>query len=243
MSSDLTPSELAALTVHLSSERLHPFQSITGSAGAAIELHRQMIHASTALMAVIAIVEIATRNITCEILSAKFNAPRWLEQPPAPFKWENSEEHKIKDAIRNARRAEYAKLTQTQKRSLDQLAFPNGFPSGLSHEDRVRQRRNKISVSPGQIIAHTTMFFWKRIYSSDYEHTLWKTSLKRAFPDKNISRSMVADAMEKIYQARNRIAHHDSFYGKKQSIQYMPCNSWSIISEIALYLGRLRRLN
>ncbi|HEX3634816.1 MAG TPA: hypothetical protein VHV99_04905 [Paraburkholderia sp.] len=59
------------------------------------------------------------------------------------------------------------------------------------------------------------MYFWKRLFSSEYEQTLWKWSLKRIFPDKRIDRSRVATQLEHIYQTRNRVAHHEPVYGRR----------------------------
>lgn len=59
------------------------------------------------------------------------------------------------------------------------------------------------------------MAFWKRIFSSEYEHTLWDRSLKHIFPDKQLKRAHVAVQFEEIYQARNRIAHHEPVYDKR----------------------------
>ena len=67
----------------------------------------------------------------------------------------------------------------------------------------------------GQLIAQLTLFFWKRLFSSDYEEALWRRSLKRLFPNKRMGRADVAAHLEVIYQARNRIAHHEPVYGDR----------------------------
>ena len=59
------------------------------------------------------------------------------------------------------------------------------------------------------------MFFWKRLYSDDYEQALWRTALKRVFPDKSLKRATIAAQLERIYQTRNRIAHHEPVYGRR----------------------------
>lgn len=109
----------------------------------------------------------------------------------------------------SARRAEYSKLTHAQKHALDALAYPAGRPPSKSHLDRAKDRRKQIAVSDGKIIAELTLYFWKRLYGPEYDQSLWRTSLKRTFPDKKLSRANVAIQLERIYQARNRLAHHE----------------------------------
>ena len=55
------------------------------------------------------------------------------------------------------------------------------------------------------------------MYSSDYEEALWKTALKRTFPDKKLKRSDISPHLETIYQTRNRLAHHEPVYGWRMS--------------------------
>jgi hypothetical protein len=70
-------------------------------------------------------------------------------------------------------------------------------------------------VSDGKVIAETTFYFWKRLYSADYEQTLWRPTLKRTFPNKKMKRAQVAEHLECIYQARNRLAHHEPVLHKR----------------------------
>jgi hypothetical protein len=138
-------------------------------------------------------------------------------RPPAPFAWKDEERSKIEAAVRSAQRAAYAKLSPSEKRGLDEAAFRRGVPPGLGHEFRLDARQKAIVVPGGQVITQLTMYFWKRLFSNDYEQTLWKSSLKRIFPDKRINRSAVATQLEHIYQTRNRVAHHEPVYGRRLS--------------------------
>lgn len=212
---DLTEEDVAAVALFLSGERLATFKALTGSTRDAIALHQQMLHLATSLLGITAIIEIALRNAICDRLAEHFKVAGWLLHPPAPFHWRDSEKDKIKQAVRSAQRAEYSKKNQDDKRLLDAIAFPNGPPAGISHEDRSRARQKTITVATGQIIAQLTIFFWKRLYSEDYEHALWRTALKRVFPDKSLKRPHVAEQLERIYQTRNRIAHHEPVYGRR----------------------------
>jgi hypothetical protein len=218
--------DLAPLTVLLSPERLGRLVQLTGNTKDAIELHQETLAVGTSLMGIIATIEIAIRNAVCENLSQHFNAPNWLITPPAPFRWKDDEKGKGAKAKDSAQRAEYSKLDQQQKAALDVQAFPNGRPANLSHMARAKKRRTQIHVSDGKIIAEITLHFWKRLYGPDYEHTLWKTSLKKTFPHKSVKRADVAAHLENIYQARNRLAHHEPvlhnrFTETMDSIEYI----------------------
>ncbi|WNC90549.1 hypothetical protein RI103_04055 [Paraburkholderia sp. FT54] len=172
-----------------------------------------MLQLAGSLMSVTAVVEIALRNAVCDRLSDYFGVDGWLRRPPASFVWKVEERSKIEAAVRGAQRAAYAKLTLSEKLALDQTAFRRGVPVGLDYEHRVDARQKAIAVRSGQVISQLTLYFWKRLFSRDYEQTLWKPALKRIFPEKRIDRSAVAVQRERIYQTRNRVAHHEPVYG------------------------------
>jgi hypothetical protein len=201
--------DVADVTRMLSAERLRALTALTGSAKIAIELHQETLRVGASLMTVIATIEIALRNSVCENLTQHFAVPNWLRQPPVPFQWRAPELKKVAMAHDSARRAEYSKLTQAQKHALDALAIQDGRQPARSHLDTAKDRRKHIAVSDGKIIAELTLYFWKRLYGPDYDQSLWRTSLKRTFPCKKLSRAHVAIQLEHIYQARNRLAHHE----------------------------------
>jgi hypothetical protein len=205
----LKDEDIAVLTALLSPERLANLTQLTGSAEAAIELHQETLRLGSALMNVTAVVEIALRNAICDNLSQHFGSPNWLLQPPAPFQWKEIEQKRVTAALDSARRAEYSKLTQGGKNALDLHAFPTGRPADLSHLKRAQKRRQQISVSTGKVIAELTLYFWKRLYGPEYEQSLWRTTLKKTFPNKGLKRADVANHLEDIYQSRNRLAHHE----------------------------------
>lgn len=215
MSKGLSDQEIALVASWLSSERLAPFVKISGTERDAFDLHQQMMAVAGALMPVIGLIEIALRNAICDRLRQHFDVQSWLNHPPAPFVWRGEETQSLNRAIRHGQRAEYAKLTNAEKRALDEVAFPSGVPVDVSHEDRSKARQKAIRVTQGQQIAQLTILFWKRLFSNDYEATLWARSLKRLFPNKTLTRGQVAAELEHIYQARNRIAHHEPLYGRR----------------------------
>lgn len=201
--------DVAALTMLLSPERLGALNQLTGNVKSAIELHQETLKLGAALMNVTAVIEIALRNAICENLGTHFGTAGWLLNPPAPFQWKEPEKKKIALALESARRAEYSKLSQAGKHALDAIAFPNGRPQHVSHLARAKARRAHLPITDGKMVAELTFYIWKRLCGPDYEHTLWKPTLKRTFPHKKIKRSEIADNLENLYQARNRLAHHE----------------------------------
>lgn len=201
--------DIAPLTVLLSPDRLGTLNQLTGNIKSSIELHQETLRLGAALMNVIASIEIALRNAICENLGQHFGVAGWLLNPPASFQWRATERSKITQALDSARRAEYSKLSQAEKHALDTFAFPNGRPEHLSHLNRAKARRRQIAVTDGKMIAELTFYIWKRLCGPDYEHALWKPTLKRIFPHKSVKRSEVSDHLENLYQVRNRLAHHE----------------------------------
>lgn len=216
MSSDLmTELDIENTIRLLSTERLATVRKITNNDMEAIKLHHQMLSVASALMPVTGLLEICLRNAIDAKLKELFAVDDWLQNPPPPFIWKRAELSSINRAKRQMRKAAYAKKNQYEKSLLDTLAYPNGSPPNLSHQDRVRARQNQIPIISGQLITQLTLTFWKSLLSSDYETSLWNTSLKRIFPNKGIKRSDIARQMEVIYQTRNRIAHHEPVYDKR----------------------------
>lgn len=229
MSKGLSDQEILLAASLLSGERLAAFIRITGTERDAYELHQQMMAVAAALMPVTGLIEIALRNAICENLRVMFGVPDWLNNPPPPFVWRGEESSSLTRATRQGQRAEYAKKSNAEKKALDAIAYPNGVPAKVSHEHRAKRRQQAIQIHAGQQIAQLTIHFWKRLFSSDYEATLWDRSLKRLFPNKALNRADLATQLEAIYQARNRIAHHEPLYGPRlqralQAIDFVAVN-------------------
>jgi hypothetical protein len=215
MSTNFNEDDIAALVQLLSVERLTKLVKLTGSNDRAIVLHQDILSLNSSLMVIIAVIEIAIRNSVSEQLNSHFNTTHWLEQPPPPFQWRQSEKGNISKALEQAKRNEYTKMAQSEKHKLDALAYPKGRPANISHKNRSKNRQAQIPVSDGKVIAELTLFFWKRMFSEDYEHALWKPSLKRIFPNIALRRADVAKQLEVIYQTRNRLAHHEPVYERR----------------------------
>lgn len=211
----IDPDGIASVIRLLSPERLRALTTLTGSDEAAIELHQETLRLGSALMHITATVEIALRNSVCENLSHHFGVPNWLTQTPVLFQWREPERKKIEQALDSARRAEYSKMSQADKAALDVLAYPSGRPPNTSHLKRSKDRRKRINVSEGKVIAELTLYFWKRLYGPEYDQNLWRTTLKRTFPYKKLTRAEIAVHLEQIYQSRNRLAHHEPVLHKR----------------------------
>lgn len=218
MSRFLTANDLATIKDYLSEPRLGTFRALTrsGREEDAIELHQATMSLGVALTAVTGLIEVGLRNAACREITASFRCSDWLRHAPTGLNWAALEIHAIKKAESHARRAVYSKLSNADKTALDALAFPNGQkPSGLKHRKLAEKRQAVIAVSDGQVVAQLTMHFWKRLFSEQYEKTLWKRALRKTFPLKSITRAEVAAHLEVIYEIRNRLAHHEPVYGSR----------------------------
>jgi hypothetical protein len=213
MSRELTEEDVTAITLFLSVDRLAMPRSLTQSERDAIDLHQEILKVGTLLIPIIAIIEISLRNTISLHLSQFFNSEEWLASKLPIFNWGANEARSIKKAKISAQRAKYSKLSSFQKRDLDNQF--NHSKNQLSHKEKVSKRLSTINVSNGKIIAELTLNFWKRLFSSDYEERLWKTTLKKVFPNKHFLRPKIADQLEIIYQARNRLAHHEPVCEKR----------------------------
>lgn len=197
----------------ISSPRLGTFRSFTTEEERAIELHNLTLQVGASLQAVIALIEVSLRNLADVQIAKDFGEINWLQQPPASLNFKEQENRAISQAIQHAQKAQYAKLNHQEKKALDAKIYPHGVPANIKHETLSKKRWQTFSVSQGQLIAQTTIFFWKRLFSAEYEKTLWQRSLRKLFPDKTISRSDVAIHFEALYLSRNRVAHHEPVYG------------------------------
>ncbi|PVE49897.1 hypothetical protein [Rhizobium rhizogenes] len=215
MSRNLSAADIDAIKLLISQERLGTFRAITHSDDDAIELHQASMLLSSSLMSVTGMLEIAIRNAVCSMIQQDYGVADFLRTPPSGLHWHALEKKKIDEAEAQARRASYSKLESPQKDALDAIAFPHGVPANIKHTNLAKKRQAAITVSMGQVVSQLTIFFWKRLFSEQYEPTLWKRSLKKVFPNKTFSRAIIADHLEVFYQARNRLAHHEPVYGTR----------------------------
>lgn len=166
-------------------------------------------------MAMIALIELSLRNSTNQRLIEDFGDDRWLLPSNTTLPLKQFEQNAISKAHSLAQKAAYSKLSYKEKSWLDVFAFPGGVPPQTTHRTAVKKRQGLFVVSHGQVVSQTTLSFWKRLYSNDYDQDLWKPSLKRVFPNKNLKRGDISKSLETIYAIRNRVAHHEPVYGSR----------------------------
>lgn len=200
------------LTDLISQERLGTYLRFANDEKKAIALHNQTLQLGSSIMSMIAAMELGLRNSTNRQLVIDFGDPDWLLPDKESVPIRSHDRRLISKAHSNARRAVYSKLSYKEKADLDNAAFPNGKPEGTSHRKEVKERQALLGFSHGQVVAEMTFVFWKRLYSREYETLLWKPSLKKVFPNKALKRNQISEALESIYVARNRVAHHEPLY-------------------------------
>lgn len=200
---------------YISAERLNTYKQFTDQQKKAIALHNHTLQLGTSLMAMIALLELSLRNVTNHLLIKDFGDDEWLLPGHAVLPLKPFECAAISKAYGHAQKAAYSKLNYKEKIDLDNVAYPIGIPTNTKHKAVVKRRQALFKPSHGQVISQTTFSFWKRLYSGEYDRTLWKTSLKKAFPNKTLRRSDVSRALETIYATRNRVAHHEPVYGQR----------------------------
>lgn len=215
MSREMTAKEIEHLANFISAERLDKLLKLTGDLGASIQIHQDTLALNSQLIKIVATIEIALRNTIYANIMHHFEAANWLQQPPVELNLEDGDRKKIVMALDSAKRSEYAKKSQAEKAALKAEVFPKGKPRDIKPFKYVQKKRENIPVSDGKIIAELTFAFWKRLYSAEYEHQLWRTTLKRTFPNKTLKRAHVSAQLEIVYQMRNRLAHHEPVVGDR----------------------------
>lgn len=183
MSRFLTVDELGELERLLSRPRLGTYLDLTASRRSedAVELHQATMSLGVALLAVTSSIEVALRNAVCHEVNQTFAGTGWLRNPPATLTWAALERDAIRKAERQAQRAVYSKMSALRKGGLDETAFPRGVPIGIKHRKLAQKRQETIATTDGQVVAQLTLYFWKRLFSEQYEQTLWKRAVKRVF--------------------------------------------------------------
>lgn len=201
--------------VYVSQARLQPYLAVCKNLEDALDLHSEAMLIGSTLLSLIAMIEIALRNRLHQQMGTDFGNKDWLTTDPCPVPLQPSEIDVRSKAVRQARMDRYSKLTNKEKRQLDLVAFPQGMPETIKHSTLSKRRQSVITLKEGEVVAHTTLFFWKRFFAPDFEPTIWKRSARKLFPNKTLSRSDVSVHVETLYRARNRLAHHEPMYGPR----------------------------
>jgi len=193
-----TPAQAAALTHAISADRLDTYLQLTGGdGGRASALYIWNRDLSLAILADIAIVEVALRNALHTQLSITWGA-RWYADPNLVLDRRSADELK--------RAWSHMPDSCKQRPSLD-VTEPGKLVAHCMMGFWVNL------LDGGSYIGDPP-----RRVRADYEH-LWRTSLNKAFPGgraeanrskENFTRSWVHTIALRVRDLRNRIAHHES---------------------------------
>lgn len=87
-------------------------------------------------------------------------------------------------------------------------------------------------ITPPDIISELSFGFWVLLLSHPYEMTLWRPTLRKAFPHaKAIKRKQAYDPLRDLKDLRNRIAHHRPIFFHPLDRYY--CNILEVIGWIS----------
>ncbi|BCJ52140.1 hypothetical protein Asp14428_36150 [Actinoplanes sp. NBRC 14428] len=99
---------------------------------------------------------------------------------------------------------------------------PNGFLFVEAREDiakaRTRALRDGRPETPGRVVAELNLGFWRFLLARRYDRGLWVPCLHRAFSRQR--RDSVFDAVSRLHQARNRMAHHEPMFNRPLAVLY-----------------------
>jgi hypothetical protein len=94
------------------------------------------------------------------------------------------------------------------------------------HRAKDELRRGQYAVDPPHLVAALTFGFWVSLLGrggrspnqggpkQDYERTLWRPALTRAFPHARLARADAQKRLDFLRTFRNRIAHHEPIFGR-----------------------------
>ena len=74
-------------------------------------------------------------------------------------------------------------------------------------------RRGQQPETPGRVVAELNFGFWRFLLSNQYDTTLWRYTLHRAFPGQ-VRRRSVHEAVDMLRLTRNRLAHHEAMFNR-----------------------------
>lgn len=127
------------------------------------------------------------------------------------------------------RNAMHRELAQAYRTNWYDDPAPNLTAAARQHIDRARRellRENKPDDAP-HIVAALPFGFWEKLLSHgqrgqrNYEITLWRPALHRAFPHaKPRRRQTVHTPIIQLRNLRNRIAHHEPIFRRNLQADY-----------------------
>ncbi len=188
-----TPQQLVQLTQLVSSPRLAPYIAQTSTKPQAMALYLWNIQVTSACAETIALAEVILRNAMSDQLTAGYG-PRWYSRA------ELFDDRTAKD-IRSA----WSSITMPKDSA-------TGRPAAKTLQ----------AVPAGKVVANTMLGCWINLLDRggtrgegpmlkkvDYDSTLWRKALYKAFPHSNGRRATVHEAASRMRALRNRAAHHE----------------------------------
>ena len=212
MSTEFDEADVDELIYFLSTEQMINVCRLTDDKADALSLYQEYLRLASTVMPVVNIIEVSVRNAAHELLAGEIGNSDWLLEPAA-FAWKKEDKQKLKAAINMARRSIYSFLKGPDKTHLDRRAVEaRTGDDPQQRRIRIIDRRKQIRPTKSHVKKELTFSFWKRLFSKAYEKSLWNTCLYQMFPDRGVSRKLVATKLEKIYIVRNKVAHHEPLY-------------------------------
>lgn len=188
-----TAEQLKLLEPLISRPRLTPFLAATATPAAAMELYLWNVRLSAAFGEVIALAEVILRNAMAEQLAAAYGAT-WYARPEL---FDDRTMSGFKTTWRN-------------------ITMPVDPATGKPAQKTLR------AVPAGKIVAESTFGCWVNLLDKggtrgdgpyrknvDYDSTLWRKALHKAFPNSGGKRTTVFTTASHVRSLRNRAAHHE----------------------------------
>lgn len=75
-----------------------------------------------------------------------------------------------------------------------------------------------VKATPGKVIAELSFGFWRHLTAASHEKTLWVPYLHHAYPAKT-QRKGIDETIGNINTVRNRIAHHEPVFDRRDPAQ------------------------
>lgn len=122
--------------------------------------------------------------------------------------------HHVEVLLRNAMVRELEKLHP--------LEYPWHMDNSVvSNIVSKRRKSNGQPVSADDLIGNLNLGYWKQLLQDKpvENEELWRSTLKNAFPHSRIDRPTALNAVEDLFEVRNRCAHQDSLLGFDPSVE------------------------
>ncbi|MEV6461489.1 Abi family protein [Streptomyces albidoflavus] len=188
-----TAAQLKLMEPLISRPRLAPYLTAAGAPAAAMELYLWNVRLAAAFTEVIALAEIILRNAMAEQLAAAYG-PTWYARSDL-----------FDDRTIRGFQSTWRGIT-----------MPSDPGTGKPATKTLR------SIPAGKMVAESTFGCWVNLLDKggtrgdgpyrqnvDYDSTLWRKALHRAFPNSGGKRATVFTTASHVRSLRNRAAHHE----------------------------------